>query len=95
MNLEGIKSDELWFKRAGNNLQIDVIGSDGQVVIKDWYISHQIEQIKTADGKTLLNTQVDALVSAMAGMAPPSSAETALPDQYREQLQPVLAANWH
>ncbi|QLI81184.1 hypothetical protein HZU75_06370 [Chitinibacter fontanus] len=95
LNMEGIKSDELWFKRTGNNLEIDVIGGDGQVVIKDWYISHQIEQIKTADGKTLLNTQVDALVSAMAGMAPPSSAETALPDQYREQLQPVLAANWH
>ncbi|WP_288791492.1 putative Ig domain-containing protein [uncultured Chitinibacter sp.] len=95
LNMEGIKSDELWFKRTGNNLEIDVIGGDGQVVIKDWYISHQIEQIKTADGKTLLNTQVEALVSAMAGMAPPSSAETALPDQYREQLQPVLAANWH
>ncbi|WP_035851728.1 Ig-like domain-containing protein [Deefgea rivuli] len=95
LTLEGINSDELWFKRDGNNLAIDIIGGDGQVVVKDWYISHQIEQIKTADGKTLLNTQVDALVSAMAGMAPLSAAETTLPDQYREQLQPVLAANWH
>ncbi|GAA5786265.1 hypothetical protein YWS52_25880 [Chitiniphilus shinanonensis] len=90
-------SDQLWFRRVGSDLEVSVIGTGDKVTVASWYSGKQyhVEQFKTADGKLLLDGQVDALVSAMAGFAPPDAGQTTLPDQYREQLQPVLAANWH
>jgi hypothetical protein len=52
-----------------------------QVLVADWYVGglsgtdHQIERIKTADGLTLSNADVDQLVQAMAAFAPPSAAQ--------------------
>ncbi|WP_211243404.1 calcium-binding protein [Chitiniphilus eburneus] len=90
-------SDQLWFRRVGSDLEVSVIGTGDKVTVASWYsgTKYHVEQFKTADGKMLLDSQVDALVSAMAGFAPPDAGQTTLPDQYREQLQPVLAANWH
>jgi hypothetical protein len=42
----------------------------------------------------LLNSQVDALVSAMAAFSPPSAGQTSLPANYQSALNTVLAANW-
>jgi ribonuclease HIII len=53
-----------------------------------------VEQIKTSDGKTLTDTNVQALVQAMAAFAPPASGQTTLPANYATTLSPVLAANW-
>jgi len=36
--------------------------------------ANRIEQIRSADGRTLLDTQVAQLVDAMASMAPPTGA---------------------
>jgi hypothetical protein len=47
------------------------------------------------DGQLLLNTQVEVLVQAMAGFAPPAAGETMLPQNVQEALAPVIAANWH
>ncbi|TXT35919.1 MAG: putative rtx family calcium-binding cytotoxins and bacteriocins protein, partial [Comamonadaceae bacterium] len=46
------------------------------------------------DGKTLLDSQVQNLVSAMAGFAPPPAGQTTLSAAYQNTLAPVLAANW-
>ncbi len=91
-----VASDQLWFQRNGADLQISIIGTDDQVTVSNWYSGSQyhIEQIKTSDGKTLLDSQVDQLVQAMAGFAPPSAGETTLPQSYQATLVPVLAANW-
>ena len=88
--------EQLWFQRNGNDLQINIIGTDDQVTVNNWYSGSQyhIEQIKTSDGKTLLDSQVDQLVQAMAGFAPPAAGETTLPQSYQPTLVPVLAANW-
>ena len=48
----------------------------------------------TADGKMLLDSQVDALVSAMASFAPPPAGQITLPADYQAALNPVIAANW-
>jgi len=97
LKLEGINSDQLWFSHVGNDLQISVLGTEGFITVKDWYAGNQnhLDVIQTADGKTLLDSQVDALVSAMASFTPPSAGETALSQSLQDQLQPVLAANWH
>ena len=51
-------------------------------------------QIKTSDGKTLLDGQVHNLVQAMSAFAPPAAGQTTLPASYQSALAPVLAANW-
>ena len=92
----GIAANQLWFKKSGNDLDVTLVGSNDGVVVKDWYASgfQRIEQFKSADGMTLLNGQVDALVSAMAAFAPPAAGQTTLPANYQTALNPVIAANW-
>ncbi|WP_422088159.1 calcium-binding protein [Variovorax sp.] len=92
-----ISADQLWFRRVGDHLAINVIGGDDQVTIKDWYRGNQyhVEKFKTGDGKILLDTQVQNLVQAMASFAPPTPGQTTLPPNYQSSLAPVIAANWH
>jgi len=93
----GISANQLWLRRAGNNLEISIIGSNDKATVQDWYLgsTNQIEQIKTSDGKFLLNSDVDKLVQAMAGFAPPAPGQMTLPVNYQSNLSTVLAANWH
>jgi hypothetical protein len=55
---------------------------------------YHVEQFKTSNGKTLLDSQVNNLVNAMAAFAPPAAGQTTLPDNYAASLSPVIAANW-
>lgn len=93
----GIASDQLWFRKLGNNLEVCVIGSADRLTVNNWYLGNQyrVEQFKTSDGKTLLDSQVQNLVSAMAAFAPPAMGQTNLSAPYASQLTPVMAANWH
>jgi hypothetical protein len=42
----------------------------------------------------LLNNQVDQLVSAMATFDVPSGSGNVIPQEVRDELQPVIAAAW-
>ena len=53
-----------------------------------------IDQIKMDDGRTLLDSQVQNLVDAMAAFGVPAGAESNLTASQREQLNVVIAANW-
>jgi len=90
-------SDQLWFQRSDNDLIVGVIGTSFQLDVSNWFnaTSNQVQSIVAADGKTLVDSQVQALVSAMASFNPPAAGATALPDSYQSQLDPVIAANWH
>ncbi|WP_406851298.1 calcium-binding protein [Herbaspirillum huttiense] len=76
------RQDNLWFSKAGQDLRIKVLGTTDQVTVKDWYAGaagttdNHIERIKTADGKSLLDTDVEKLVQAMASFAPPAATQT-------------------
>jgi Ca2+-binding RTX toxin-like protein len=91
-----IGSDQLWFSQAGDDLEIRVIGTTDVVTIDQWFAgsAHHVEQITTTGGQTLLDSQVQALVSAMAAFAPPAAGQTSLPPDYQSALAPVIAANW-
>ncbi len=91
-----ISASQLWFRHVANNLEVSVIGTGDKVTITDWYSgsAKHIEQFKTSDGKVLLDTQVENLVSAMARFAVPSSGQTTLSSSYQTALAPVIAANW-
>ncbi|QEO78810.1 calcium-binding protein [Pseudomonas brassicacearum] len=91
-----VSPQDLWFRRSGANLEISVIGATDNVTISNWYQSsaYHIESFKTADGKGLLDSQVQNLVDTMASFGVPAGAETSLTADQRTQLDTVLAANW-
>ena len=86
----------MWFSKSGNDLQLTVIGSSDGVKVQNWYSGnpYHVEQFKTTDGKTLLDSQVANLVSAMATLTPPAAGQTSLSAEYHSKLDVVLAANW-
>ena len=92
----GIKANQLWFKKVANNLEVSVIGSSDKFTVANWYLGDQyhVEQFKTSDGKTLLDSQVQNLVSAMAAFSPPTSGHTTLSASNSAMLNPVIVANW-
>jgi trimeric autotransporter adhesin len=93
--MTGVSSNQLWLTREGDDLKIGVVGSFEGVQIQSWFAGaeNQVEVI-TAGGKTLTNTRVQALVSAMAGLTPPAIGQTTLPANYQTQLAGALAQAW-
>jgi hypothetical protein len=72
-------------------------GSTDSVTIQNWYTSslNRTEMIEVGNGQTLLNTQVDLLIQAMAAF----TRQTGLTwdqaiDQRPQDVQAVLAASW-
>ena len=95
--LTGVAADQIWFQKVGNNLETSIIGTADKLVVKDWYLgaANRVEQFKTTDGaKTLIDSNVQNLVNAMASFAPPAAGQTTLPTNYQTNLAPVIAANW-
>jgi Ca2+-binding RTX toxin-like protein len=92
----GIATDQLWFTQTGNNLNVSIIGTTDKFTLSNWYLGnqHHVEQFKTSDGKTLLDSQVQNLVQAMASFAPPPVGQTTLTTAQQTALAPVIAANW-
>jgi Ca2+-binding RTX toxin-like protein len=95
--LSGVNANQLWFGKTGNDLQVSIIGTADKATVQNWYLGSQyhVEQIKSGDGKLLLDTQVQNLVQAMASFAPPAMGQTSLTASQQTVLAPVLAANWH
>ncbi|MEM6581758.1 MAG: hypothetical protein AAF699_10820, partial [Pseudomonadota bacterium] len=93
--VEGLEHDQLWLSRKRDDLVIDIEGSNGRVVIEDWY-THESSQLDAlyAGSHALMRNQVDQLVNAMAGFEAPAGADTFIPDAVRTELKPVLAAVW-
>lgn len=92
----GVRAEQLWFQRQGDDLALAIIGSTDSLLIKDHYLdaSHQIEQFKLNDGRVLMQNQVDKLVEAMAQFMPPPMGKTTLPTEYQTTLAPIFAASW-
>ena len=95
----GIKADQLWFQRNGNDLSISVMGSHDQVTVGGWFggAGAQLTDIKLADG-TKIDAGVSQLVQAMAtyssshaGFDPTSAAQA--PND--AGLQNAIATTWH
>lgn len=93
---EGISAEQLWFRQSGNNLDVSLVGGSERITIANWYkgSAYQLDQFKSADGKTLLDGQVQGLVDAMAAFGVPAGAEGNLTTAQRDELNLVIAANW-
>jgi Ca2+-binding RTX toxin-like protein len=90
-----VNYDQLWFRHVGNNLEISIIGSTDRVTVTNWYLgsAYQLDQIITASGNVLTSAEVEALVNAMAGFAPPALGTTNLGPTY-DPIRPVIVGNW-
>ncbi|RXZ32784.1 hypothetical protein D9O50_15410 [Oxalobacteraceae bacterium CAVE-383] len=79
----GSAQNNLWFRHVGNDLEIDQMGSNNTVTIKDWYLGtqYQVDKIETfTDGfKVMYNTDVEQLVQAMASFGPTMPSGTSWP----------------
>jgi Ca2+-binding RTX toxin-like protein len=89
-----IAFDQLWFQQSAWDLKVTVIGTGTQLTIRNWYSddAFHVERFKSGDGRTLLDSQVQNLVDAMAGFSVPAT--TTLAPNYQAALVPTLAANW-
>ena len=89
---------DLVLSRQANDLRLAIHGSTDSVTLQNWYsapTTAQVETIQAGNGQTLLSTQVDQLIQAMAGF----TAQTGLTwdqaiDQQPQDVQTVLAASW-
>ncbi len=95
LSLEGIVREDLWLSRNGDDLVIDVTGSEDSITVQDWYANsaQQLDVIQ-AGGSSLYANQVDSLVNAMAAFGAPAGGELNLTQTQRDQLNVVIAANW-
>ena len=94
--LAGVTDDQIWFRHVGNDLEVSIIGTNDKALVQNWYLGSQyhVEQFKTFDGHTLLDSKVQDLVSAMASFTPPAIGQTTLPGSYQTALLPVIVADW-
>ena len=88
---------DLVISRQANDLRVAIHGSSDQITVQNWYLSanNRIETLQAGNGQTLLSTQVDQLIQAMAGF----TQQTGLTwdqgiDQRPQDVQTILAASW-
>ena len=94
----GINPLDLVISHQANDLRLTIHGSPDRVTVQNWYVGtvNRTETIQAGNGQTLLSTQVEQLIQAMAGF----TAQTGLTwdqaiDQQPQDVQTVLAASWH
>jgi Ca2+-binding RTX toxin-like protein len=86
---DDIEPRDLWFRRAGDDLQVNVIGL-ARISIAHWYSgsSHHVERF-VAGGKVLADSDVQTLVQSMASLSAPAAALS-----YPSALMQVVDAAW-
>jgi hypothetical protein len=92
-----ISHGQLWFRHLGNDLEVSIIGTADKATMQNWYLGsrYHVEQIKTDDGKLLLDSDVESLVQAMAAYTPPAMGQMDLSAAYAAALAPVMGSAWH
>lgn len=93
--LERINSEDLWFSKKNNHLLIDIIGTNDQVKVKNWYKDDKfkLDQFVT-ESAALEMSSVEQLVQAMAAFSAPQGLGAEFTSEMEAQLQPALAAAW-
>lgn len=93
-----ITDQNLWFLQSGNNLKIDVLGTNSSVTMDEWSSTSQLQEI--AAGGLKIDSQISQLVQAMAtysasnpGFDPSSSNASLVPND--ANLQNAVGAAWH
>ncbi|WP_172841732.1 beta strand repeat-containing protein [Bradyrhizobium lablabi] len=96
----GITDQNLWFQQSGNDLKIDLIGTNTQVDVNGWFANSNNQLQEISAGGLKLDSQILQLVQAMAtysaanpGFDPTNSSIHTAPND--TSLQNSMAAAWH
>ena len=98
----GINPLDLVLSRQANDLRLAIHGSSEQITVQNWYTGsvNRTETIQAGNGQTLLSTQVDQLIQAMAqfttdtGLSWDAASGGAGDPGQQAQFQGIIAANW-
>ncbi len=95
LHMVGSDPYNLWFSQDGNDLVLDVIGTNDQARVQGWYenAANELDEIQTANS-ILINNNLDQLVTAMAAFSVPAGEGVDMSQDVRDQLEPVIAASW-
>ena len=92
----GVLREQVWLSRVDDDLVVQIIGTNANVVVQDWYSAGaNIEQFRLLSGRTLMAADVDTLVNAMASLTPPAFGETTLSAATKNALGTVFADTWN
>lgn len=93
----GVAFDQLWFRRSGNDLLINVIGeAASQVTVSNWYSGEALDAVRTTTGsREIFAAQIDTLVSQMAAYSASPPAGLTLSGADHTALDGFLATAWH
>ena len=69
----GIEAKHLWFEKSGNDLRVEILGTDDSITVKGWDSQHV--DFELSSGQRLAQADVQNLVNAMAGMTQPTGAD--------------------
>ena len=91
----GIDESQLWFSRDGDDLVSNLLGSDDQVRVQDWFAdpAQKLNSVQTDDMLISAN-QLEQLVTAMAAFGQPEGGEMTLTQQQENQVQAAIASSW-
>ena len=89
---------DLVFSKSGSNLVVKIHGDAASATVSSWNSgsAYQTQQIGSADGFQLLNSQVDQLIQAMASFCADRGGITwdQAIDQYAGDVQTIISAYW-
>ncbi|MFT3857757.1 MAG: calcium-binding protein [Aquabacterium sp.] len=97
LQLTGAATNQLWFTRSGNNLDIAILGTQDKVTVQDWFkgSSYRVEKITAMDsGKSLTASKVNSLVTAMAGFSLDPASTPQLPANTPSGITRLIASSW-
>ena len=92
-----ITEQNLWFSQSGNDLLMQMIGTDDQVTVDDWFASSSAQVSRIDAGDFYINSQLSQLISAMATFSsnnPGFAASQAIAMPTDTTLQTTIAASW-
>ncbi len=94
----GVQAEHLWFSQEGNDLLVNILGDSSSFTFKEWFTSENNQSVNefTAGERTLGHSQIDQLVSAMAGYEPSdgTNAYGITIDRLPETVQLAVANTW-
>jgi Ca2+-binding RTX toxin-like protein len=100
LDFVGISNDQLWFGRSGDNLFVDLLGTNTSVTVNGWFSGAGSQLQEITAGGLKIDGQVSQLVQAMAtysannpGFDPTSSSLHTVPND--TSLQSTMSAAWH
>jgi nicotinamide-nucleotide amidase len=92
-----VARNQVWLQRSGEDLLVSIMGTTDSSRVLGWYSANttsRLDSFVAGDGRVMTEARVEALVQAMATMAPPPVGQTSLTTEQQTALNTTIAAAW-